>query len=198
MGYIALMTIAGTHSTWERLVAAHRAPEGDGEPEHQPDAAILACSDARVPPSVIFDQPAGSLFVVRHAGNTARPGSVASLDYAVDHLGVRLVIVLGHTDCGAVTAALGATAPDPVLDPILAPIRPALGGIDRHDDHAVDLAVRANVRNTMHTLTNHPGPTGRAIRRGDVELQGAVHDLGSGALHLLETPDPPDPDQEQT
>lgn len=103
---------------WQRLTAAHRDPNPAPEPEHSPAAAILACSDAQVPPSVIFDQLAGSLFVVRHAGNTARPGSVASLDCAVHHLDVALV-VMGHTGCGAVTAVLNGPGVDPVLEPKL-------------------------------------------------------------------------------
>ena len=175
-------------STWQRLVAAHRTPNPEPEREHRPTAAVLACSDARVPPSVIFDQPAGSLFTVRHAGNTARPGSVASLDYAVHHLGVNLVIVMGHTDCGAVTAALHSVEVDPVLEPILGPIRPALSGLDPTEPGSLDAAASANVANTMHDLATHPGPCGTAIRTGAVQLRGAVHDLATGELHLINQP----------
>jgi len=172
--------------TWQRLTAAHRDPNPEPEPEHSPAAAILACSDARVPPSVIFDQLAGSLFVVRHAGNTARPGSVASLDYAVYHLGVDLVIVMGHTGCGAVTAALNGPDVDPVLEPILGPIRPALAGLDPTDPDALDKAVSANVANTMSELASHPGPCGTGIRAGTVQLRGALHDLTTGELRAID------------
>ncbi|MGI9615445.1 MAG: carbonic anhydrase [Acidimicrobiales bacterium] len=82
-------------TNWDRLVEAHNAarsePSREDPPRHQPTAAVLACSDARVPPSVIFDQPAGSLFVVRIAGNSASPAALASFDYAVDALGVELI-----------------------------------------------------------------------------------------------------------
>jgi carbonic anhydrase len=172
--------------TWQRLIAAHRDPNPEPEPEHRPAAAILACSDARVPPSVIFDQPVGSLFMVRHAGNTARPGSVASLDYAVHHLDVDLVIVMGHTGCGAVTAALNGPEMDPVLEPILGPIRPALAGLDPTDPDAVGKAVSANVANTMSDLARHPGPCGIGVRAGTVQLRGAVHDLATGELHTIQ------------
>lgn len=185
-------------ATWHRLVAAHRDPNIDAEPEHRPTAAMLACSDARVPPSVLFDQPAGSLFVVRHAGNTARPGSVASLDYAVAHLDVDLVIVMGHSDCGAVTAALHNAEVDPVLEPILGPIRPALGGLDPTQPGSLDAAVSANVANTMHDLATHPGPCGTAIRNGTVELRGAVHDLATGELHTINYPTIPNNHKENT
>jgi carbonic anhydrase len=97
---------------WGQLIEAHRLAEAgpiEVAPEHAPKAAILACSDARVPPSVIFDQPAGSLFVVRIAGNTASAAALASLDYAVAKLGVEVLIVLGHTSCGAVQAAAAGT-----------------------------------------------------------------------------------------
>lgn len=175
-----------TATTWERLVAAHRDPNPVPEPEHRPAAAVLACSDARVPPSVLFDQPAGSLFIVRHAGNTARPGSVASLDYAVAHLGVELVIVLGHSDCGAVTAALHGRGYDDVLEPILGPIRPALALLDPTQPPSLEAAVLANVTNTMNDLAVHPGPCGAAIRAGTVQLQGAVHDLKTGQLKTID------------
>ena len=177
-------------ATWQRLITAHTAPRLTAEPEHRPVAAVLACSDARVPPSVLFDQPTGSLFTVRHAGNTARPGSVASLDYAVGHLGVDLVIVLGHTDCGAVAAALDDPSSDPVLDPVLEPIRPALAGVDRGRCDALDQAVSLNVAHTMAALAGDPGPTGSGIRAGHVSLRGAVQNLTSGALEILDTPDP--------
>lgn len=175
-----------TATTWERLVAAHRDPNPEPDPEHRPAAAVLACSDARVPPSVLFDQPAGSLFVVRHAGNTARPGSVASLDYAVAHLGVELVIVLGHSDCGAVTAALHTKDYDDVLEPILGPIRPALTLLDPNQPPSLEAAVLANVTNTMNDLAVHAGPCGAGIRAGTVQLQGAVHDLRTGQLQTID------------
>lgn len=169
-------------ATWDRMVADHVAralPEPGEPPEHRPTAAILACSDARVPPSLIFGQPAGSLFVVRLAGNSATAGAVASLTYAVEELGTELVVVLGHTECGAVAAALSPDAA-PQLRAVLAPIDDVLDACDDCADP--DAAVTANVRHNLRRLARDRGPLGRAIAHGEVTLRGAVHDLRTGRL----------------
>ena len=170
--------------TWQRLIDAHqRAATGPLEepPAHRPTAAILACSDARVPPSVVFDQPAGRLFVVRIAGNTASPTALASLDYAVAELGVELLVVLGHTGCGAVTAAATGTC-----DGYLAPLVEPICRIARNWPGAdVDELVARNVENTIAVLAEHAGPAGTAIRRGTLDVRGAVHDLRLSRLDLL-------------
>ena len=181
--------------TWDELVRRHdeyqsdHAAGHDGTvPEHRPVAAVLACSDARVPPSTIFEQPPGALFLVRLAGNSATAGAVASLTYAVDQLEVPLVIVLGHTGCGAVDAALS-LGPDHPVAALLAPI---LGPIDEMLDDCElcqrdgDAAVIANVRRNLQRLVRDRGPLGRAICDGRVALRGAVHDLASG--RLIEVP----------
>jgi carbonic anhydrase len=171
------------HGVWADMTRRHAdhqatAPR-DGVPAHRPKAAVLACSDARVPPSVLFGQAAGSLFVVRLAGNSATPGAIASLTYAVAHLGVELVVVLGHTSCGAVTAAVEG-APDPTLGPVLTPIDEMLTAC-RHCD-SVDAAVAANVRHNVARLRRDRGHLGAAVRAGDVIVRGAVHDLATGEL----------------
>ena len=171
-------------TTWDRLVEAHHRVETgpiDEPPVHEPTAAILACSDARVPPSVIFDQPAGSLFVVRIAGNTASPAALASLDYAVAELGVNLLIVLGHTGCGAVQAAAAGTCGGhlaPIVEPICRLARSM-------PDKGVDDLVRANVAETIKDLTEHPGPVGVATRTGQLDIRGAVHNLLLGELEPI-------------
>lgn len=173
---------------WDELVEAHERVEvgpTDTLPVHEPRAAILACSDARVPPSVVFDQPAGTLFVVRFAGNTANPAALASLDYAVDVLGVRLLVVLGHTGCGAVQAAVSGECGGH-----LAPIVESICAIAKaHPELAADDIMRANVAATMMALEQHRGPVGRAAQRSLLEIRGAVHDLTSGALDSV-APEP--------
>ena len=168
-------------SSWDALVSAHHAASSGGTdrtPRHEPTAAIVACSDARVPPSVLFDQPAGNLFVVRIAGNTAASSAVASLDYAVANLGVDLIVVLGHTNCGAVTAAVEGTC-DGHLAPIVAPIcELARTNPDLEPDRVAEL----NVIKTMADLLDHDGPVGRAASAGEVEIRGAIHDLRTGRL----------------
>ncbi len=179
-------------ATWDEMVARHGRLAGTHPPEnaeHRPEVAILACSDARVPPSLIFGQAPGTLFVVRLAGNSATAGAIASLTYAVEHLGTPLVVVLGHTGCGAVAAAQSRGSGDTaVLSPILTPIDEMLAACDACDDP--DAAVAANVRQNLTRLLRDRGPLGHAIRAGRAELRGAVHDLATGRLldvELFET-----------
>lgn len=182
--------------TWRAMVADHteanRTREHDGDfPEHRPAAAVLACSDARVPPSLLFGQPSGNLFVVRIAGNSATPGAVASLTYAVEALGVQLVVVLGHSGCGAVTAAMSPTIA-PELRPVLEPIDEMLDGCDDCTD--LDDAVAANVRRNLRRLMRDRGPLGTAIAERRVALRGAVHDLRTGELTEILEPSIPTTD----
>jgi carbonic anhydrase len=174
-------------SSWKALLAGHQRAEAamasiaaaDARPPlHEPRAAILACSDARVPPSVVFDQPAGSLFVIRIAGNTAGPAAQASLDFAVAELGVDLIVVLGHTACGAVTAAASGTCGGhlaPIVEPICRIAR-------LHPDASVDELAALNVASTMADLAAHDGPVARAVAEGRLEIRGALHDLVTGQL----------------
>ncbi len=166
---------------WNALVIAHDQAEHrpiETAPPHRPAAAVLACSDARVPPSVVFNQPAGALFVVRIAGNTASPAALASLDYAIDELGVELLVVLGHTGCGAVNAAASGTCGGH-LAPIVSPI---CAIAQATPNATIDEIVDRNVAATVEALINHQGPVGQAVRTGRLQIRGAVHDLLSGQL----------------
>ncbi len=168
---------------WRELVEAQRsAPlRATGSlPRHEPRVAVLACADARVPPSVLFDQPAGSMFVVRIAGNGATPAAVASLDYAVGELGVELVVVLGHVGCGAVQAAA-----DGVCEGHLAPVVSSLCQLAR-DNETKDAGqlVHLNVASVIAELGSGPGPTGLASRAGQLMIRGSVYDLRHN--HLLD------------
>jgi carbonic anhydrase/anti-anti-sigma regulatory factor len=178
---------SGGEATWAELLRRHaeHAAERPHErvPEHRPKAAILACSDARVPPSVLFGQPAGSLFMVRLAGNSATPGAVASLTYAVEALGTDLIVVLGHTGCGAVTAAFEQVA-DRALAAVVDPISKAIAISPACRD--VDDAVIENVRCNVRRLRDDDGALGRAIAEGRLVVRGAVHDLVSGELRPVE------------
>ncbi|MEE9417523.1 MAG: carbonic anhydrase [Acidimicrobiales bacterium] len=170
--------------TWNTLLKAHRATAPmptDNAPRHEPKAAILACSDARVPPSVVFGQPAGSLFIVRIAGNTAVPSAIASLDYAVANLGVDLIVVMGHTSCGAVAAASAGTCGGH-LEPVVAKICDLTKAWPNAEP---DQIAALNVAKTMETLAEHPGPVGLASRVGQLEIQGAIHNLRTGQLETV-------------
>lgn len=171
---------------WDRLVAgAQRSAEqgraagraGTGMPEHRPSVAVLACSDARVPPSIVFDQPAGELFVVRVAGNTAAASVRASLAYAIDELGVDLLVVLGHTGCGAVAAAASGTCTGE-LAPVVGPICRLAS---EHPSATPAELERLNVAETVADLSRH-GATAAAAQDGRLQIVGAVYDLERAAL----------------
>ena len=179
---------------WNELLEAHesaRRVDRGVVPQHNPNAAVLSCSDARVPPSVVFGQAHGDLFIVRNAGNNATPAAIASLDYAVGELGVDLIIVMGHTECGAVAAAAaGITAPH--LAPIIDPIRELC--VDQCCADA-DALGRRNILHAVDQLTASHGVAGPAIRSGQVKVVAAVYDLATDALQELT--DPPNKDAQE-
>lgn len=151
-------------------------------------AAVLTCSDARVSPARSFDLPAGSLFVVRVAGNTATEQAVASLSYAVEHLDVPTIVVLGHSHCGAVDAAMSEDV-DASLEPLLRPIRPPVAAARCAD---LGCAVAANVRSTVAAIGHGDGPLGVAVRAGRVAVHGAVLDLVDQTVNPLPPPEQPE------
>src|SRR5215831_3358340 len=123
--------------------AAKRAETAKGQ---HPFAIVLGCADSRTSPEIVFDQNIGDLFVVRNAGNLVDDHTLGSIEYAVEHLGVRLVVVLGHERCGAVTAALaGDTAPGHV-QALVRDIQPAVQAVKGKPGDATQLAVAENAR----------------------------------------------------
>lgn len=179
--------------TWRALLddaARHAASRPRGVAEHRPRVAVLSCSDARVPPSVVFGRPAGELFVVRIAGNTAPAAAVASLEYAVVHLGVDALVVLGHTGCGAVAAALDGACVGP-LAPVVAPLC-ELASRSGCDD-PTELS-RLNVSATRRRLAETSPAIADAIAHERLTVHGAVYDLATGELVDVDTVDvAPDP-----
>lgn len=157
----------------------------------KPFAVVLTCADSRVPPELIFDQGLGCLFVVRVAGNVARTDEVATVEYGVGHLGARLVLVLGHSRCGAVTAVVEEAPVGPNLAQLVAPIVPAAARArdahpGLHGAPLVEAAVRANVRQTMADLVRLSPELALGLMRGDARLVGGIYDLESGEVEWLE------------
>lgn len=116
-----------------------------------PFAAILTCADSRVAPEIVFNRGRGEVFVVRVAGNVANSSSIASLEYAVAHLGVRLIVVMGHEACGAVGASIAGNDESPHLEHLVAQIQPAVASAD---DHEVDTVGRRNAVLNAERLKN--------------------------------------------
>ncbi|MGI8960215.1 MAG: carbonic anhydrase [Bryobacteraceae bacterium] len=140
-----------------------------------------------MPPEVVFDQGFGDLFSVRLAGNVATPAALGSIEYAVDHLGAKLVVVMGHQRCGAVQAAF-CPRPGPHLDGIWDLIRPAVASplptCEHHaavDEKQWDRAIRENVSNMVKVVT---GDLRREPSRSDVKIVGAYYKLDDGTVEL--------------
>lgn len=164
-----------------------------------PFACVLACSDSRVPVEFVFDQGVGDLFVVRTAGNTAGEHEVASLAYAVGGLGVPLVVVMGHTNCGAIRAALGEAPAPGEFGVILEEIRQAhahVGEGDRRKSSLVaDMVARAHVRDVISMLVERSETIAERIRAGSCGVIGAIYDTGSGRVTFLDDSETAMPDE---
>jgi len=153
--------------------------------EQHPFAAILSCSDSRVPPEVVFDQGIGDLFVVRTAGGVADDLALGSLEYAVDRLGVRLIVALGHQSCLAVAEAIRFANAPGHIDRLVKLIRPAVEKIINKPGEALDNAVRANTELVVELLKNCQPLLTRYIKENRLHIAGARYDLVSGKVTFL-------------
>jgi carbonic anhydrase len=151
----------------------------------QPFAAILSCSDSRTSPEIIFDRGLGDLFIVRNAGNVPSPFALESLHYATAHLGTRLILVLGHTKCGAVDATLSGQTGD--IPETAKEIEPAVAKSKSMSGDALDNAIAENVRLTVHKLSTWT-PLAEMVKAGDLQIVGAVYHLDSGRVIVLDQP----------
>jgi carbonic anhydrase len=158
----------------------------------------LACADSRVPVEAIFSQDAGSLFVVRVAGNVVAASPLGSLEFAVLELGVPLVLVMGHSGCGAVAAALAAAGEGPpseigVAGHLPALLDPVIGALDRRASTKLrdgsldsDEAVRLNVMGACEDLIQQSGLLASKVEAGELLVAGSVYDLRTGRVEFLE------------
>jgi carbonic anhydrase len=163
----------------------------------QPFAVILGCSDSRVPVEIIFDQGLGDLFVIRVAGNIISPAIVGSIEFAAQQLDARLIVVLGHSQCGAIQATL-----DEVLEPgegqsggwgtVVERIRPTVEGLleteqvgDR--DVLMKRAVRANAHSSANYLRNESEALRRLIQEDRLHVLGAEYSLDTGVVAFFDS-----------
>jgi carbonic anhydrase len=159
------------------------------EAQH-PIAGVLSCADSRVPPEIIFDQGVGDLFVSRDAGNVVSDYGLASFEFAVTNLGVPLILVLGHSGCGAVATALTASTGRRELPghlpELVKAIEPAI--ITTHGRHPGDFlaaSIEENVRLGMKRLKTKSQIIGKAVEAGNVAIAGGLYDLKTGAVTLI-------------
>ena len=150
-----------------------------------PVAVVLSCSDARVPPEILFDQGLGDLYVIRTAGNIAGPAGLAGLEYALEELGVPLVVVLGHQDCGAVAAAVQAGNPPGKVAAIVEQIRPAVDTVRAQTGELLPNSVDANIAAEVERLKSENALLAEYLALGSVEVVGARYDLHSGMVDWL-------------
>ena len=148
-----------------------------------PMAAILSCSDSRVPTELVFDLGFGDLFMIRVAGNVPGEDEMGSIEYAVDHLNVPLVVVMGHTKCGAVTAAVQEADEPGALGQLLARLKPAAQSVaDVPADQKVPTAVKNNVDLGAQLLITQSPALARAVQEGRTKVIGAVYQLEDGRV----------------
>ena len=147
-----------------------------------PWAIILSCADSRVVPELVFDTGLGELFVLRVAGNIANTDTIASIEYAVAHLKTKLVVVMGHENCGAVGAALAGGDKGYNLNHLLAQITPA---INQCSSREVNDVVRKNALVVAKDLENRSSIISNARSVNQLDIFSAYYHLGSGAVDFL-------------
>lgn len=184
---------AGTGSAEGLSSHARRAELVAGQ---EPLAIVLGCSDSRVPAEMVFDQGLGDLFVIRVAGNIVAPSQIGSVEFAAERFGTRLVVILGHSQCGAILATLEALwrsneSQSRNLRSIVDRVRPSVEGLLagdlRHDPEAlVREAVRANVRTSVNQLRHGSALLERLIDHDGLLVVGAEYSLESGRVEILD------------
>lgn len=184
---------ANLRSVETLLSHARRAELAVGQ---QPIAIVLGCSDSRVPAEIVFDQGLGDLFVIRVAGNIVAPSQVGSVEFAADRYGTRLVVVLGHSQCGAILATLEelrrpSQNHSPNLRSIVGRVRPSVEGLlgtelERDPAALVRAAVRANVRAAANHLRHGSEILERLIAHDGLLVVGAEYSLETGAVEFFD------------
>lgn len=187
------------------LLMAGNVRYSSGMPEHRnsgtdriaetaagqsPFAVVLTCADSRVPAELVFDRGVGDIFVVRVAGNTSGTFQAGSIEYAIEHLGSPLIVVMGHTSCGAVKAVASGGEAHGNIGAMLQPIGPAVtearaSSPDAGPDDLTNIAVRCNVMHSISDLISSSPSIASMVGEQKVRLVGAVYDIGTGRVEWL-------------
>ena len=174
--------VAGT-PTQTTKDAKRRADVALGQ---KPFAIIVSCSDSRVGPEVVFDQGLGDIFVVRTAGHVVDDVGLGSIEYAVEHLGVSLILVLGHERCGAVAATVSGGEAHGHVSDIIKAIKPAVAKTKEQPGDAVDNAVRAQVLEVVGQLQKAGPVLAERVKADKLKVAGARYDLDTGRVEVIE------------
>jgi carbonic anhydrase len=155
--------------------------------KQNPFATILGCSDSRVPNEIIFDQGLGDLFIVRTAGQVSTYASWGSIEFAEELLGTKLIVVLGHTQCGAVSAAVKVPEVPGHIVTLINAIKPAVEKAkEKNPQHVLEESIRENVRMQVQQLKSLEPVLAKRVREGDLKIVGAVYDLNTGVVEFFE------------
>lgn len=162
----------------------------------EPFAIILGCSDSRAPAEIVFDQGLGDLFVIRVAGNIVAPSQIGSVEFAVSQFGTRLVVVMGHSQCGAVCATIdeltkGSASPSKNISAIVERVKPSIESLMltdlKHDREALEKeAVRANVRASANHLRHGSEIIENLIKNDSLMVVGAEYSLETGLVDFFD------------
>jgi len=166
----------------------HESAERRGEVAkgQHPFAVIVGCADSRVPPEIVFDQGLGDLFVVRSAGEVLGDASIGSIEYAVEHLGCELVVVLGHERCGAVDAVLKGGDLPAHLSAFTPAILPVVDGAKKKGGDVLDNAVRANASRIARQLSECEPILSEYVHLKKLQVVSARYDLDTGVVEFLD------------
>ena len=158
----------------------------------KPFATVLACSDSRVPPELLFDQGLGDIFVVRVAGNVVDPISLGSIEYAAEHLGAPVLFILGHSKCGAVKATLELKGkPEGNIGAIVKKIMPAVDTAKKKGgtpDEIFETAIKENVKNVYKDIMKNSKIMKHLSEEGEVTIVGGEYDITNGKIEMIELP----------
>jgi carbonic anhydrase len=155
----------------------------------KPYAVIHTCSDSRVSPELIFDQGIGDLFVQRVAGNVMGNGGLGSTEYAVEHLGVKFILVLGHTKCGAVSATVSEEKTVGHISWLVEKIKPAYQKVKNLPGDKVDNTVRENVRQSVNEILMDAAIIDPALK-DKVRIAGGIYHIEDGSVEIIIQPQP--------
>lgn len=153
--------------------------------EQHPFAVILSCADSRVVPELLFDQGLGDLFVIRVAGNVAKDKVFGSMEYAVKFLSCKLIVVLGHENCGAVKASIGDADPGGHIGSIIERIKPAVYMAKRMEGDHLTNAIKVNAQITAEEVKEAKPILSEAVKTGGLKVVSAYYKLSTGEVELI-------------
>jgi carbonic anhydrase len=176
-----------------RSIASKRIDLLSGQ---HPKAIILGCSDSRVPAEIIFDQDLGDLFIIRIAGNIVLPSQLGSIEFAIEQLGIKLIIVLGHTQCGAIKAAIEVTKNAHIkisnhMNKIINIIRNVILRLHEKlnieiDNLGMNAIIRANIINSMNQIRYRSQIIKELLKKKEISIVGAEYNIETGIVHFYE------------